>query len=256
MISVGPFTLTTTERLNLSGAPHERWEIDYAGERFAWHHIPADSKHGEVAAAFADDIAAWCAELQDEPTNTKREAEPYLKLIDAATDEVLGTMPWSAEVEGLRNAIPDERHPTWLVTSTHPIMAMPMRDEEFSRLRPALVALHSERLERAEEQRKQVLAKNPSRGWICKLLPSAVLTSNPEEWRAPSSWEIRHIVGEGSLTGISGAKAADLVGISPTNFRKYTASDDAKNRQKMGFAVWHSLLHLLDIQRLALWSSR
>lgn len=255
-MNIGPFTLNIAERLNLSGAPHERWEISYSGERFAWHHLPAGAKHSVIAAEFADDIAAWCADLHDEAPAADTQHTPHLRLIDVATGEVLGSMPWAAEVPGLRNAIPDERCPTWLVTSSHPQMAMSMSEEEFFRLRPAMVALHTERLERADDERRLMIENTPARSWITKLLPGAILTNNPDQWRAPTSWEVRHIVGEGSLTGISGAKAAELVGISPTNFRKYTASDDAKNRQNMGFAVWHTLLHSLDIQRMKPWSGQ
>ncbi|MDW0360835.1 hypothetical protein Q8G38_16095 [Halomonas venusta] len=86
--------------------------------------------------------------------------------------------------------------------------------------------------------------------WIADLLPSDVLTTNVDEWRAPTPWEIRHIVGEGSFIGISGAKAAALVGVTARNFRKYTAQDGAKSRQNMSFAMWHLLLHRLAVQKI------
>lgn len=89
----------------------------------------------------------------------------------------------------------------------------------------------------------------PVNCWIANLLPDAVLSIDPEQWRAPTAWELRHVVGEGSLTGISGSKAADLVGITPANFRKYTASDSAKNRQPISYAAWHLLLQRLHILR-------
>ena len=79
-------------------------------------------------------------------------------------------------------------------------------------------------------------------GWIANLLPDVVITNNPDDWRAPTSFEVRHVVGEGSFTGLSGAKAASLVGMTPANFRKYTAQDSAKNRQNISFAAWHLLL--------------
>src|SRR5699024_4022806 len=85
----------------------------------------------------------------------------------------------------------------------------------------------------------------PKLGWIAETLPDDVLTEDPDEWRPPTAWEIRHVVGEGSFTGISGAKAAELVGITPQNFRKYTARDGASTRQNISFATWHLLLHKL-----------
>lgn len=256
MISIGPFTLAATEHLKLSGVNHQRWWIEYAGDRIAYQVLPEDAKQSEIVAAFAEDIAQWCDDLRDLPVAPAPESGAYLKLLDEATGEVLSTMPWAAEVAGLRNAIPDDRSPTWLVTSTAPSMAMPMAQEEFSRLRPAMVALHNERIERAEELRRIEEAKRPTRYWITKLLPGDLLTEDPSEWRHPTSWEIRHIVGEGSLTGISGAMAADLVGVLPPSFRKYTAADGAKTRQNMGFAMWHHLLHRLDIQRPSVWGGK
>ena len=89
----------------------------------------------------------------------------------------------------------------------------------------------------------------PTNGWIANLLPDAVLHTDPAQWRAPTAWELRHVVGEGSFTGISGAKAAALVGITPANFRKYTASDTAHNRQPISYAAWHLLLQRLHILR-------
>lgn len=70
------------------------------------------------------------------------------------------------------------------------------------------------------------------------------------EWRAPTSWELRHVVGEGSFTGVTGAQAAALVGVTPQNFRKYTARDGASTRQGMSYAMWHLLLHKLGVQSL------
>ncbi|MBH2008100.1 MAG: hypothetical protein I8H71_00465 [Xanthomonadaceae bacterium] len=59
---------------------------------------------------------------------------------------------------------------------------------------------------------------------------------------------MRYIVGEGSFTRVSGAKAAALVGVTPQNFRKYTAGDSAKNRQSISFSMWHLLLAKLQIK--------
>lgn len=87
------------------------------------------------------------------------------------------------------------------------------------------------------------------RGWIANLLRAEVTTTDAEAWQAPSSWEIRHVVGEGSLTGITGAAAAALVGMTSQNFRKYLAADGASTRQKISYAAWHLLLKKLDVLR-------
>ena len=41
-----------------------------------------------------------------------------------------------------------------------------------------------------------------------------------------------------------------MVGVTPQNFRKYTARDGASTRQGMSFAMWHLLLHKLGVQRV------
>ncbi len=253
MISIGPFSIDITDHVRLANTPHDRLEISYAGERFGWHHVPTGASRNVIAEAFADDIAAWCAALMPTTPVTVSEPVQALHLLDVATDKVIGSMPWATEIAGLRNALPDNRSATWLVTNTSPAMAMPMTEEEFNRLCPVMIALHTERLVRAEQAARATAAARPARSWIAQLLPDAVLTHNPAAWRAPTSWEIRHIVGEGSLTGISGAKAAELIGVTASNFRKYTAADDARTRQNMGFAMWHALLHTLDVQHLHKW---
>ena len=90
----------------------------------------------------------------------------------------------------------------------------------------------------------------PPLTWIAGLLPADVLARESADWRAPTSWELRHLVGEGSFTGWSGAQAAAMVGVTPQNFRKYTARDGASTRQGMSFAMWHLLLHKLGVQRV------
>ncbi len=127
---------------------------------------------------------------------------------------------------GMGGNIPNDQSALWAKAG---LMAMPVTLHDW----PALVARH------------RALVN----GWIGNLLPEAVMTTDVEEWRAPTAWEIRHVVGEGSLTGVSGAKAAELVGVTPANFRKYTAGDTAKNRQSMSFAAWHLLLLRLRITR-------
>jgi hypothetical protein len=84
--------------------------------------------------------------------------------------------------------------------------------------------------------------------YIAALLPFETLTENPASWRAPTAAEIRIVIGKNSETGISGAEAANLVGVLPQNFRKYTAADDAASWQKMSFSMWHLLLHRTGVK--------
>lgn len=85
--------------------------------------------------------------------------------------------------------------------------------------------------------------------WVAGLLSEESISNDPDAWQPPTAAEIRYIVGEGSFMGISGAKAAELVGVTPQNFRKYTARDGAATRQNMSFAMWHLLLQKLGVLR-------
>ncbi len=151
-------------------------------------------------------------------------------LIDFETQAVLH----SFDIEGraccaMQSVIPDDSSKLWAV----------VRESRFAQRISSLQGWFAlMRQHRALEN-----------GWIANLLPEAVLSTDLEQWRAPTSWELRHVVGEGSLTGISVAKAAGMVGITPANFRKYTASDTAKNRQPISYAAWHLLLQRLHILR-------
>ena len=78
-------------------------------------------------------------------------------------------------------------------------------------------------------------------------LPPEVLSEDPGRWVAPSSEQIRVVVGLRSVTGVSGAIAGRLVGISEQNFRKYTAKDGAVAKHKISFAMWHLLLIKLSV---------
>jgi hypothetical protein len=84
--------------------------------------------------------------------------------------------------------------------------------------------------------------------YVRQLLSSEILTENADKWRHPTNFELRHIVGSSSLTGVTNEFAANLIGISANNFRKYIASEKAANKAKMSFASWHLLLVRLKIR--------
>lgn len=153
-----------------------------------------------------------------------------VELLDSSTQTVLHSFDIEGRAFGeMQGAIPDGSSALWAVVRAS------KRAQRIANLQ-AWFALR---------QQHRVLEN----GWIANLLPDAVLHTDPELWLAPTAWELRHVVGEGSLTGISGAKAAEMVGITPSNFRKYTASDSAKNRQPISYAAWHLLLQRLHILR-------
>jgi len=221
--SSGPFVFSPKERVTYNGQALRYWVLSYGAEEVARHTLDVVLTQDAVREAFSDDISAFAQSAREE------HAQAVLDLIDFETDEIIARLAVTSD-PGLTNGLIDDRSRYWL--------------RSVSRLRSLDVTL---------DRFAEIAVEHgaPSDAWIAGLLPDDVLTTNPDAWRAPTSWEIRHVVGEGGFTGISGAKAAALVGVTPQNFRKYTARDGAASRQDMSFAMWHLLLARLGIRRLA-----
>lgn len=214
----GPFEIRKTASLTLAGNKACRVALYYGPEMLSEKTLPDTATQSDIIEAFADVIARWRHDCATE------HAPSVLKLVTHKGD-TLATVSTLELPAGMSGCVPDDRFQYWLTTASSPARGMPCSINDFRSIKAA-----------------------SELSWIAGLLPDDVLTTDVDEWRAPSSWEIRHIVGEGSLTGIPGSQAAALVGISPQNFRKYTAADDAKNRQNMSYAAWHLLLHKLGVQ--------
>ena len=218
----GPFEYRAGQRTKLAGQPNIEWSLCYGGKMLAERFVPAAAPRGEVQCAFSDDIADFKARA------SKEYAPDRFELIDYETGDAVAAF-FAHSVPDMTPGLVDDRSRYW-VRSANRLYSRPVTLCGFG----ALTAAH----------------QAPALAWVAGLLPSEVLTLDAKEWRAPTAWEIRHVVGEGSFTGITGSKAADLVGILPQNFRKYTAADGAASRQNMSFAMWHLLLHRLGVQSL------
>lgn len=219
--SNGPFLFQPGSALRVAGVPQKRWTMLYGSQEIAQRVVDAVATRDTVIAAFDADRAAFVAAARAEHWPAR------ISLIDYETSYEVASF-LSFDMCGMSLGIIDDRSRYWLRSG----------DKLYSRA----VTL-SEFAEVAAENAASTEA------WISGLLPAALLTQDSEDWRAPTAWEIRHVVGEGSFTGISGAKAALIVGVTPQNFRKYTASDSANMRQSMSFAMWHLLLHKLGVKR-------
>lgn len=245
----GPFSFDPAARgVTINGQARRRWTLSYGDGALAERTLDELLPQDGVREAFAPDISAF---IQSRQPVVAKEIAPRREMVQLVTStdrtgvigDVLGAFEQRAEVQGLTAGLIDDRYETWLVTG-RPMRALPLSLHEFHRLKTAHEAIAA-----AEDAPRPTFTDEPMHAWIADMLPGVVLTSEPGEWRPPTSWEIRHVVGEGSFTGISGARAAALVGISPQNFRKYTARDDAVTRQSISFAAWHLLLHKLGVQR-------
>lgn len=219
----GPFRLVPGRRTVLlnDAKSIKQWHLFYGDTELAMRSLDTPMMSADIRGAFATDIGGFVRRAQT------AHAPKVLELIEQASDMVLARISVSDWPDGFADTMPNNQHPYWLMDSEQTCMGMPVTLQEFAAI--------------------AVECAYPTRAWIAGLLPDEVLTLDPALWRAPTSWEIRHVVGEGSLTGLSGAKAAELVGVTPQNFRKYTAADDAKSRQAISFAMWHLLLRRLDI---------
>jgi hypothetical protein len=243
----GPFSFTRGERV---GPDRRTWEMRYGREFLAGKTLPESASRIDIAEEFdgirADFIREHTPMIAPAQAPLAHGYEVRLvKSADAsgAEDGTLGRFLALAPIEGLSAGLINSTAPTWLVADSLGA-AVAMGEPEFMRLKDAHAAIAE-----ALQAVPQPPAAHPN-AWIAELLPDAVLGEDPAAWRAPSSWELRHVVGEWSFTGISGAGAAALVGVTPQNFRKYTALDSAKNRQQMSFAMWHLLLHRLGVKLL------
>lgn len=213
----GPFTFTPGDQFAYG---RQQWNMCFDSQFIAMHTLEARTRD-QVVNAFDDDRVAFVQAARDahEPER--------VSLIDyEAGDEVAHFFSFGSC--GMTAGIIDDRSRYWL-RSADKLYSRNVTLSEF-----AQIAISE--------------AADPD-AWIAGLLPDDVLTHDANAWRAPTSFEIRHIVGESSFTHVSGAKAAALVGVTPQNFRKYTARDGASTRQKISYAMWHLLLHKLGVQR-------
>lgn len=250
-IHIGPFTFNGGKAFTLNGVPARRWEMRYGDQLVAEKTRSGADLRGitqyELQQFFADERAAFISARQPK---VQRKPGPLadgvrVRLVES-TDRVgvegrtLGELLALAPIAGLASGLIDDRYATWAVSD---LGVTPMGADEFARLQEAHAAIAD-----ARTAPRETPGPAMPNAWIADLLPDDVLSTDPQAWRAPTSWELRHVVGEGSFTGVSGAKAAELVGVTPQNFRKYTARDGASTRQAMGFAMWHLLLHKLGVQ--------
>lgn len=213
---IGPFKIHQVAR--------GLFDICY-GKKTLAHRIAAGD--GETRQAIADGLRVCLSRLVQDMVD-KHQEEHLIELVNSEGERLGSFFSTHPVLPGMTQGLVDDCSPLYL-RSADRLRSMPVSLKDY---------LHV-------VQKYQA----PARAWVAKLLPKDILQENPNLWRTPTSWEIRHIVGEGSFTGISGAKAASLIGISPTSFRKYTAADDAKSRQRISFAAWHLLLQRLCITK-------
>lgn len=218
----GPFIYTNERPQTINGKPSRRWVMHYGDQPLAERTISsADVVLATLFEAFEQDRADFIKHTQ-----SKFDVQRVV-LIDFETGDAVAHFD-TESLCGMTSGLIDDRSRYW-IRSADRLYSRDVTLTEWGHIVAECRVLQS--------------------AWITELLPADVLTNEVADWRAPTSWELRHIVGEGSFTGISGAKAAELVGVTPQNFRKYTAHDGAATRQKMSFAMWHLLLQKLGVQQ-------
>jgi hypothetical protein len=214
----GPFRFEPLgDLVFLGGIQCQKWGLFYANKKWASDFVEITATRTAIRNEFEEVISAWIREARE------KDSARRVHLVTPG-GAVLCTARLSSLPEGVSSCIPDDRFPFWLITDTTPTRGMPVTLGEWTRIAKA----HSA----------------PRLFWITDVLPGAVLTHDVGVWRPPTPFEIRHVVGEGSLTGVAGDCAAAKVGMTPQNFRKYLGGT-----QKMPFAVWHLLLNRLEVQQ-------
>lgn len=217
--TIGPFTIAP---IGAVGPHRQRFSVSYDHRYNA--EIVTDAKtQRDVAEAAEDAISQLRKELKAD-----KETSSLIRLTDGHGNTLSKFYAYCA-LPDMTPGLVDDRFDYWLKDGS---------------------GLYSQVVTLGEFANLKCQYQLPDYAWIADLLPGDVLTTSVDEWRAPSAWEIRHFVGEESFIGISGAKAAALVGVNPSSFRKYTAQDGAKTRQNISFAMWHLLLHRLGVQNL------
>lgn len=219
--NIGPFSYESVKHCLVNGRVSRVWRMSYCGRLVAEKTLSsADGVIAEVHAAFEEARSKFISAARTEHGPAR------IDLVEFGSDELVASFE-SYDSCGMTPGLINDSSRYW-IRSHDRKFSLNVSIYEFARI----VSAH----------------EAPSFGWIAGLLPDDVLSTDPSTWRAPTSWELRHVVGEGSFTGVSGARAADLVGVTPQNFRKYTARDDASTRQKISFAMWHLLLCKLGVQ--------
>ena len=179
----GPFEYRAGQRAKLAGQSSIEWSLRYSGKTLAERFVPASAARGEVQEAFSDDVTEFKARARTDY------APARFELIDYTTGEAIAAF-FAHSVPDMTPGLIDDRSRYWL-RSANRLYSRPVTLCGFG----SLTAAH----------------QAPALAWVTGLLPSEVLTLDTAEWRAPTAWEIRHVVGEGSFTGVTGAQAAALV---------------------------------------------
>ena len=218
---IGPFDYTPGKSRTLNGVAQTEWALCYGDKLVGSAWVAGD--RAQVVEALAVQRGDFVARLR---TDNAPDCLILRRWDDAAPLDSTLLESWPDDLAG---SVADDSSEFWAEVQGSK-RRMPVTLELWARLRDR----HSA----------------PPLAWIAGLLPADVLARELADWRAPTSWELRHVVGEGSFTGRSGAQTAAMVGVTPQNFRKYTARDGASTRQGMSFAMWHLLLHKLGVQRV------
>ena len=217
--AAGPFAYEAVRR---AGVGRQVWAVSYGYKFLGESAVKADADRQTI-------IAALSGHRYQFTVAHREEHEPdTVYLVDSETGDEIGSF-CSDSMCDMTPGLIDDRAKYWLCSS----------DRRYSRALESLTEFAS----------VAAVFSAPWMSWIAALLPDDVLTNDSEAWRAPTAWEIRHVVGKDSFTGTPGALAASYVGVTAQNFRKYTAQDGARTRQNMSYAMWHLLLQKLGVKR-------
>lgn len=223
---------------NIEQTSPSTYDLLYGSTVIASQNFPsAKIKRWEIAQAFERPITAFI--------NGKRAVgsmgNPFkVELVDLRHNNVvLDSFDSYLPIPDMTGAIHDNsEHDLW---ATSPLGDKPITQEGFEWLKKEQATISAQ---------VKAMRQGMPKAWICAMLPHNSLTLNHELWVPPSPWHIRHVVGEGSFTGVTGIRAAAISGISAQHFRKFMAQPTSINCQAIPFAAWHLLLQRLGVQSI------
>ncbi|WP_321888016.1 hypothetical protein [Paraburkholderia bannensis] len=216
----GPFRYHSEDAGATDQSGKLQWSVSYAGTILERRALCSDFEREELIDTFKRTIDRFI-------THARGQFQPVTITLERwnTRNNPIARAPVLHVPAGLSIAVPN-RHSEYWVRLAGTRRCAPMPPENFlAFVREATPAPHA---------------------WITQFLRADVLTCDAQAWRAPSAWEVLHVIGKGSWTATSTAQAASMLGLAARTVSNYVTSGE--RFQTIQFSAWHTLLHLLGIK--------
>ncbi|WP_322052323.1 hypothetical protein [Paraburkholderia bannensis] len=216
----GPFRYQADDAGATGNRHRVQWSVSYAGMILEQRSVSADFEREDIVDIFKGTIERFI-------THARGQFQPVTITLERwnTRNQPIARVPVLHVPAGMNIAVPNRHSEYWVrLAGTH--RCAPMSPENFlSFVREATPAPHA---------------------WITQFLRADLLTCDAQAWRAPTAWEVLHVIGKGSWTATSTAQAANMLGLAVRTVSNYVTSGD--RFQTIQFSAWHTLLHLLGVK--------